>query len=148
LTKKRLGTSLPALHSLSAETIVLLLPALGIIGWLTSKGESTFTIDAPWHPLLLIAAGDVTAVPLLLFAEAARHIPLVTIGLIQFITPVLQLVVAVTLLDETVSTSRWVGFAIVWVALGFLTVDSVRTARRQRRQQPDEVESLEPVEPT
>ena len=148
LTKKRLGTSLPALHSLSAETIVLLLPALGIIGWLTSKGESTFTIDAPWHPLLLIAAGAVTAVPLLLFAEAARHIPLVTIGLIQFITPVLQLVVAVTLLDETVSTSRWVGFAIVWIALGFLTVDSVRTARRQRRQQPDEVESLEPVEPT
>ncbi len=148
LTKKRLGATLPALHSLSAETIVLLLPSMAIIGWLTSAGESTFTVDAPWHPVLLVAAGLVTAVPLLLFAEAARHIPLVTIGLIQFITPVLQLIVAVTLLGEDVTPSRWVGFGIVWVALVFLTVDSLHAARRQRRRTPEPVDCLDPVEPT
>ncbi|MFX4285793.1 EamA family transporter RarD [Janibacter sp. G349] len=146
LTKKRLGASLPALHSLSAETIFLLPPALGLVWWLTATGESTFAVDAPWHPLLLVSAGVVTAIPLLLFAEAARRIPLVTIGLIQFITPVLQLVVSVTLLGEHLEPARWIGFAIVWVALACLTVDSLASARRRRRPA-DECESLEPVEP-
>ncbi|WP_114201981.1 EamA family transporter RarD [Janibacter anophelis] len=147
LTKKRLGASLPALHSLSAETVFILPPAVGLVWWLTAQDDSTFTTDAPWHPLLLVSAGVVTAVPLVLFAEAARRIPLVTIGLIQFITPVLQLIVSVTLLDEHLEPARWVGFGIVWVALACLTVDSVRAARRRRRPAPDECESLEPVEP-
>lgn len=147
LTKKRLGASLPALHSLSAETVFLMPAALGLLWWLTAAGDSTFTVDAPWHPLLLVAAGAITAVPLLLFAEAARRIPLVTIGLIQFITPVLQLVVSVTLLGEHLEPARWIGFAIVWVALTCLTVDSVATARRRRRPAEDECESLQPVEP-
>lgn len=143
LTKKRLGASLPALDSLSAETIFLLPAALGVLWWVTAAGDSTFTLDAPWHPLLLVSAGVVTAVPLLLFAEAARRIPLVTIGLIQFITPVLQLLVGVTLLGEHLPTARWVGFAIVWVALAFLTVDSLASARRR----PVRPEALEPAEP-
>lgn len=147
LTKKRLGATLPALQSLSAETIFLLPPALALVWWLGAGGESTFTVDTPWHPLLLVSSGVVTAIPLLLFAEAARRIPLVTIGLIQFITPVLQLVVSVTLLGEHLEPARWVGFAIVWVALACLTVDSLRTARRRRRPAPGECESLEPVEP-
>lgn len=147
LTKKKLGATLPALQSLSAETIFLLPPALGLVWWLTAQGDSTFTTDAPWHPLLLVSAGVITAIPLLLFAEAARRIPLVTIGLIQFITPVIQLVVSVTLLGEHVDPARWLGFAIVWVALVCLTVDSLRTARQRRRPVPDECASLEPVEP-
>ncbi|KRE35923.1 hypothetical protein ASG73_14700 [Janibacter sp. Soil728] len=147
LTKKKLGATLPALHSLSAETIFLLPPAVGLVWWLTAQGDSTFTTDAPWHPLLLVSAGVITAVPLLFFAEAARRIPLVTIGLIQFITPVIQLVVSVTLLGEHIDTARWLGFGIVWIALVCLTVDSLRTARRRRRPSPDECESLEPVEP-
>ncbi|QBF47008.1 EamA family transporter RarD [Janibacter limosus] len=147
LTKKKLGATLPALQSLSAETIFLLPPALGLVWWLTARGDSTFTTDAPWHPLLLVSAGVITAIPLLLFAEAARRIPLVTIGLIQFITPVIQLVVSVTLLGEHVDPARWLGFAIVWVALVCLTVDSLRTARQRRRPAPDECASLEPVEP-
>lgn len=147
LTKKRLGATLPALHSLSAETVFLLPPAVGLVWWLTASGEGTFTVDAPWHALLLVSAGVVTAVPLLFFAEAARRIPLVTIGLIQFITPVIQLVMSVTILGEHLDPQRWVGFAVVWVALVCLTVDSLRTAHQRRRPAPDECESLEPVEP-
>lgn len=146
LTKKRLGATLPALSSLSAETIFLAPAALGLLWWLSASGESTFTVNAPWHPLLLVSAGVVTAIPLLLFAEAARRIPLVTIGLIQFITPVIQLVVSVTLLGEHLEPARWAGFAIVWVALTCLTVDSVASAR-QRRRAANERGALEPVEP-
>ena len=147
LTKKKLGATLPAMSSLSAETILLLPAATGLLWWVGADGSATFTMDAPWHPLLLVSAGVVTAVPLLLFAEAARRIPLVTIGLIQFITPVLQLLVSVTLLAEHLTTERWVGFTIVWIALGFLTVDSLGTARRRRRPAPEEPDALEPAEP-
>ena len=69
-----------------------------------------------------------------------------TIGLIQFITPVLQLLVSVTLLAEHLTTERWVGFTIVWIALGWDSVDSLDSARRRRRPV-EECESLEPAEP-
>ena len=74
-----------------------------------------------------------TAGPLLLFAASARRVPLTTIGLLQFMTPVLQLLCGVLLLGERVPPSRWVGFAIVWLALVVLSVDSLRTAHRRSR---------------
>ena len=67
------------------------------------------------------------------FAAAARRIPLVTIGLIQFITPVMQLLCAVLLLGEHMPGARWIGFGIVWVALVLLTVDSMLSLHRSRR---------------
>lgn len=133
LMKKRLGTSLGAFQSLTAETAVLAPIALVILVWLGTRGQTTFTVDSPSHPLLLASAGLVTAVPLLMFAAAARRVPLVTIGLLQFITPVLQLLCGVLLLGETMETSRWIGFGIVWVALLVLTFDSIRSVRTRRR---------------
>ena len=79
---------------------------------------------------LLVLAGVVTAIPLLLFAAAARRVPLTTIGLLQFLTPVLQLIVGVVLLHEHVSPARWVGFGIVWVALMVLATDMLRNRSR------------------
>ena len=84
------------------------------------------------HPTLLVLSGVVTAVPLLLFAAAARRVPLTTIGLLQFLTPVLQLLCGVLLLGEEMSRARWVGFGIVWVALALLTVDSLVEGGRRR----------------
>jgi chloramphenicol-sensitive protein RarD len=133
LMKKRLGTSLGAFQSLTSETAVLAPIAIAILLWLSIRGETTFTVDAPAHPMLLASAGVVTAVPLLLFAAAARRVPLVTIGLLQFITPVLQLICGVALLGETMTRSRLIGFAIVWVALLVLTFDSIRSVRARRR---------------
>ncbi len=133
LMKKRIGTSLGAFQSLTSETAVLAPIALVILAWLATQGETTFTTDSPNHPLLLASAGLVTAVPLLLFAAAARRVPLVTIGLLQFITPVLQLLCGVLLLGETMSPSRWIGFGIVWIALLVLTYDSIRSMRTRRR---------------
>lgn len=133
LMKKRIGTSLGAFQSLTSETAVLLPIALAILVWVTATGQSTFTVDSPGHPLLLASAGVVTAGPLLLFAAAARRVPLVTIGLLQFITPVLQLLCGVLILGETMTTSRWIGFGIVWVALAVLTIDSIHSIRTRRR---------------
>lgn len=133
LMKKRIGTSLGAFQSLTSETAVLLPIALAILVWVGASGEGTFTVNSPGHPLLLASAGLVTAGPLLLFAAAARRVPLVTIGLLQFITPVLQLLCGVLILGETMETSRWIGFGIVWVALLVLTIDSLRSIRTRRR---------------
>jgi chloramphenicol-sensitive protein RarD len=133
LMKKRLGTSLDAFQSLASETAVLAPVAVVVLLWLGTGGEITFTVDSPAHPLLLASAGVVTATPLLLFAAAARRVPLVTVGLLQFITPVLQLLCGVLLLGETMETSRWIGFGIVWIALLVLMFDSIRSVRTRRR---------------
>jgi len=132
LVKKKVGVSLQAMHSLAAETMVLGPVAAGLLVVLTARGDTTFTGHGAWHTSLLVLAGVATAVPLLLFAAAARRIPLVTIGLLQFITPILQLLCGVLLLHEHMSAQRWFGFGIVWVALAVLTVDSLRARPRRR----------------
>jgi chloramphenicol-sensitive protein RarD len=133
LTKKKVGATLAALHSLAAETTVLAPVAVVVLLVLGARGATTFTGHGGWHTTLLVLSGVVTAVPLLLFAAAARRIPLVTVGLIQFVTPMLQLVVGVTLLGEHVSGRLWVGFGIVWVALVVLSYDSLASVRSSRR---------------
>ena len=130
LIKKKIGASLPALHSLSAETAVLAPIAIGLLWWIGRSGQSTLVNHGVGHTSLLVLAGVVTAIPLLLFAAAARRVPLTTIGLLQFLTPVLQLIVGVVLLHEHVSPARWVGFGIVWVALMVLATDMLRNRSR------------------
>ncbi|MFW5472500.1 EamA family transporter RarD [Knoellia sp. CPCC 206450] len=141
LVKKKVGATLDAMHSLTVETAVLAPVAVGVLVWLSLQGSTTFGAEGAWHTGLLVAAGVVTAIPLLLFAAAARRIPLVTIGLIQFLTPMLQLLIGVVLLDEEVSGALWVGFGIVWVALVLLSVDSLRQVHSNRRAR---VAALEP----
>jgi chloramphenicol-sensitive protein RarD len=136
LSKKRLGATLPALHGFAVETVVLTPVAIGLILWLASTGRQTFTTSGPVHLALLVLSGVVTAVPLLLFAASARRVPLVTVGLLQFVTPVMQLLCGVVVLGETMSPARWVGFGIVWLALGVLSVDSVLRARSTRARVP------------
>lgn len=130
LLKNRMGADLPAVHGLTVETAVLLPLALAGIWALAASGASTFASDGPGHVLLLLLTGPVTATPLLLFAAAARRIPLVTIGLIQFIAPVMQLVSSL-ILGEHITPARWVGFAIVWVALTVLTADTLHARLRR-----------------
>lgn len=137
LTKNRVGVSLKAMHSLAAETMVLAPVALVILIVLAQRGDTTFAGHGTTHTTLLVASGVVTAIPLLLFAAAARRIPLVTVGLIQFMTPVLQLLCGVFLLREHVSGRLWVGFGIVWIALALLTFDSLRASRSVRARRLD-----------
>ncbi|MDC5696498.1 EamA family transporter RarD, partial [Intrasporangium calvum] len=133
LTKKKVGGSLQAVHGLTLETVILAPAAVVILLVVSSRTGLEFGDHGALHTWLLVGSGVATAVPLLFFAAAARRIPLVSIGLIQFITPLMQLLVAVLLLDELMSRERWIGFGIVWVALAVLSVDSVLALRRGRR---------------
>ena len=96
-------------------------------------GQGTFANGGPGHALLLASSGIATAVPLLLFATAARRIPLSTVGLLQYVTPLMQLAIGVFVYDEPMPPARLAGFVIVWVALAVFTADSLRHARAGSR---------------
>lgn len=132
LIKNRVGRGVGALPGLTVETAVLAPLALAGLVWLGASGGSTFTSEGPGLTLLLMASGVLTALPLLLFAGAARRVPLSTIGLLQYITPVMQLVVGVLVFGEPMPPLRLVGFALVWVALAVFSVDGLRAAGRNR----------------
>jgi chloramphenicol-sensitive protein RarD len=90
----------------------------------------TFTGHGGWHLTLLVLSGPLTLVPLLLFAVAAGRVPLSVIGMLQYLTPVLQFAAAL-LLGETMPASRWIGFGLVWLALLVLTTDALSRQRRR-----------------
>jgi chloramphenicol-sensitive protein RarD len=124
-----------AAPGLFLETAVVALPAAVAVGVLQSTGQGTATSDGVGHFLLLASSGVATAIPLLLFAAATRRIPLSTVGLLQYLTPLMQLAIGVFIRHEPMPPARLAGFVIVWVALGVFTVDSLRTARAAGRRQ-------------
>lgn len=130
LVKKKVDMG--GLESLTVETAVLFLPALGYLIWLGTQGTSTLTSEGFGHTALLASTGVVTAVPLILFGAAAIRIPLSTIGLLQYMTPIAQFLLGVVYFHEEMPPERWAGFALVWAALAVLTWDALRTARRNR----------------
>ncbi|WP_188188569.1 EamA family transporter RarD [Nonomuraea sp. SYSU D8015] len=131
LVKKKANVA--ATEGLAVETLVLLLPALGYIGFLQASGEATFPHQGVWHAVLIVGAGIITAAPLICFGAAAIRVPLSTIGLLQYIAPILQFACGVLIAKETMPSSRWIGFSIVWLALAIFTYDSIRTARHAAR---------------
>ncbi|WP_433612334.1 EamA family transporter RarD [Dactylosporangium sp. CA-139114] len=130
LVKKRLG--LPAAEGLFLESGVLTLPALAYLVWLTTQHQSTFGTVSVWHSVMLAGSGVLTAVPLLLFAEAANRVPLSGLGMLQYLTPTLQLIIGVAVFSEPLPAARLAGFAIVWLALAVFSWDAIRVARRSR----------------
>jgi len=127
LVKNRVGPHVGAVTGLTIETLTLAPLAVVGLAWLEVSGRGSFSTDWPWQSLLLAGTGVITVAPLLLFAAAARRIPLTTIGLLQYLTPTLQLLCGVVLFGEQMPVSRWIGFGLVWLALAVLTVDSLRS---------------------
>lgn len=128
---------LTATASLTAEGLVLGPLALGVVAWFELTGTGTMAGFGTGHLLLMIAAGPVTAVPLLLYGAAARRVPLSTIGVLMYLNPTLQFLWGVLVVGEQISTVRWVGFVLVWVALAIFTVDLLRSTHRARRADPE-----------
>jgi len=118
---------LGALEGLAVESGVLTPIALGYILWL---GPSQHLGTGVGPTLLLIGAGVITAGPLWLFAIAAPRIPLGTLGMMQFISPTIQLLTGIFVLGQRVPPLYWVGLGLVWVGLGFYLTGSLRNTRR------------------
>ena len=133
--KKAVGHKVDALTGLTMETAFQLPVALGVIAWVYAAGEQTlFKHDGEGlgslHDALLLTTGTWTAGALLLFAAGARRLPLNITGLLQYIAPTLSFILAVTYFGEEMPAVRWFGFALVWVALVLITVDSWRARAR------------------
>ena len=128
-----------AAPGLLLETALVTVPAVAFLALLQADGAGTFGDAGAGHALLLVSSGIATAVPLLLFAAAARRIPLSTIGLLQYLTPLMQLSVGVFVYDEAMPPARLAGFAVVWLALAVFTADTLRHARAGTRRSIPEV---------
>jgi len=131
LCKKQAGA--PAIESVTFETIVMGPIALAYIVWLGVTGHSNFASHGPGHTLLFATTGFVTAVPLICFGGAAIRVSMVTLGLLQYLAPILQFALGVLYFHEDMPAGRWAGFLLVWVALAIFTVDSLRHRRRTLR---------------
>jgi chloramphenicol-sensitive protein RarD len=128
----RKTAALGALEGLSFETMVLFPLAAGYVIWLTLHGQNAFiNTDSASTRLLLIAAGPITAIPLLLFASGARRIPLSVVGLLQYLSPTLQFLLGVWLFHEAFTPDRLVGFALIWSALALFALEGLWQSRSQ-----------------
>lgn len=142
LVKKQIGPAVDAVSGLTLESLWLLPVAAVQLVFVANLSGITLGTAGVLHTVLLLLAGAVTAVPLLLFASGARRVPLTVIGLLQFVAPIIQFVIGVWVLHEPMTLERWVGFALVWVALVMLSVDSIVAARQHRRAVEDVVEPV------
>lgn len=132
LVKKRVGGRVDAVSGLTVETAILSPLAIVALVAIAATGGLTIGTVSPLHTALMLGVGVATAVPLILFAAAARRLPLTYLGLVQYIAPLMQLLVGVLLFREDMPPARWAGFGIVWVALAILTVDTFLNRSRGR----------------
>jgi chloramphenicol-sensitive protein RarD len=110
--------ALAALEGLSFETLLLFPLALAYVGWLSAHGANTFlTTPHDSTRWLLVAAGPITAIPLLLFAAGARRIPMSVLGMLQYLSPSMQMLLGLAVFHEAFSAQRMVGFVAIWSAL-------------------------------
>jgi chloramphenicol-sensitive protein RarD len=133
-------------QSLAVETAFLVLPA---VAYLLAQPGGTFGSEGAGHAALLMAGGVATAVPLILFGAAAIRIPLTTVGLLQYLAPIMQFAIGVLIYDEPMPASRLAGFVLVWVALAVFMSDALRAgsvARADRRRRGIEGGEIIPAE--
>ena len=130
LVKKQIGPSVDAVSGLTLESLWLLPLAVVQLAVVAATTGLTMGQVSAGHTVLLLMAGAVTATPLLFFAAGARRTPLVVIGLLQFVAPVLQFITGAWIMGEPMPLERWIGFGLVWLSLLVLSIDSLRHARR------------------
>ncbi len=133
LVKKRVGDKADVVSGLTLETLWLS-PVAAIQLLVLGFGPGlAFGTAGAFPTLMMVSAGIGTAVPLLLFAAAAKRLPLTVAGFLQYLAPILQLIIGVAVLHEAMPPARLAGFVLVWIALLLLVGESVVVARRTRR---------------
>jgi chloramphenicol-sensitive protein RarD len=124
----RKTAALGSLEGLTIETLAML-PLAALFLCLPDSGSSHAFGTQTSTTLLLLAAGPVTAIPLLLFAYGARRIPLSVVGMLQYIGPSLQLAIGVWVYQEAFGMGRAIGYGLIWTALALYTVESLWRSR-------------------
>jgi chloramphenicol-sensitive protein RarD len=124
--KANVGT----IEGLTVETGVMAPVALAYIVVLMATGGSHAGLHFPWHLLLLMTSGVVTAAPLLLYGAAVTRAPLSALGILFYVNPTIQFLVGVLVVGESMPPARLAGFAVIWLALAVFTIDSIRERRR------------------
>jgi chloramphenicol-sensitive protein RarD len=127
------------LIGLSVETIVLTPLAVSFLLALHVTGQLTFGSQSRRIDVLIACSGVVTAIPLLCFGQAARRLPLSTLGFLQYLSPSIQFGLAIAM-GEPITPARMTCFGLIWAALAVFSFDSLRSARR-----PDPSEILQDV---
>ena len=122
---------LGALYGLTLETGILLLPALTYLLYANATGHGVFLHGGITTDCLLVAAGPVTAAPLLLFAAATRRIPLTLVGILQYIAPTLQFLLGVLVYREPFTRAQLIGYGLVWMALIIFAIEGLHAHRAQ-----------------
>jgi chloramphenicol-sensitive protein RarD len=118
------------LEGLTLETLLIAPVVLPWLVWLTATGTGSLSTASPLLMFWLVLAGPLTAVPLMLFAAAARRLKLATVGLFQYLSPSLQLAIGVALFGEPFDAQRLAGFVLIWTGLAVYTAHSLALSRR------------------
>ena len=137
LIKKQAGVRVDAVSGLTLETLWLTPVAVTVLLVIGSTSGFALGSEGVGHTVAMLLAGVVTATPLLLFAAGARRLPLVTMGLIQYLAPVLSFIFGVFVQHEAMPPERWAGFGFVWLAIVLLTIDMLRAGHLSRRALPE-----------
>lgn len=124
-------TPVAAMTGLGVETLLLTPLAVAYLFWEASQGKVSFGQDGATTALLILS-GVVTTVPLVLFAVAARSLPMTTLGLLQYLAPTMQFLSGVLLFGERLSTAQMMSFGLIWIGLALSAADGIATARRNR----------------
>jgi chloramphenicol-sensitive protein RarD len=133
LAKNKLGGKVSAINSFAIESGMLLPLAIGQAIFISfSTAGLQFGAVGFWGTSGLIFFGIMTAIPLILFGSAAKLLPLRYIGFIQYATPVIQFCIALFVFQEPMPAARWIGFGLVWIGLGVLIFDVIRSGKRQK----------------
>jgi chloramphenicol-sensitive protein RarD len=125
----RKTASLGALEGFALETMLLAPLVLPLLAWWTLRGSGAMGRGDHALDAWLMLGGPLTALPLLLFAAGARRLPLATVGLLQYLSPTIQLALGVWVFGEAFDRQRLVGFGFIWTALLIYSLDGWRRSR-------------------
>ena len=128
----RKQVAVDGLLALFIETLLLAPVALTFVGYLQVTGTSVFVTSNPAMCFTLMASGVVTCGPLLLFGAAARRLRFATLGILQYLAPTIQFLLAIFLFGEPLSTTRLVALCFIWAAVAIYSIDSLRLIRSER----------------
>ena len=140
----RKTVAVESMTGLTVETLLMLAPSLGFLLYLSSRGANHMTPQDWGLDALIAFSGVVTVVPLLTFTLSLRRLPLLAVSFLQFLSPTVQMLIAVLWLGESLTPERVAAFACVWSAVAVFILDALHQARKARHIRTNFLVSREP----